>query len=401
MSAKRCVETRIVVVVALLLIASTLVAACGGSSDTDSGATTDTSTTESTQLVEGPPQAAVEDDRLHGAPIEELPARIQMLADTGVSVTRVGMWWRDIAQTEPGDATDPADPAYDFSRYDLIMRELSAHGISALISAYNTPEWAAGGFTPGINNEVNSQAPDAEAFGEFMGALATRYSGAFPAGGAALPRVDLFEIWNEGNLAGFLAPQTENGERVVLDNYADMAKAAYGRIKDANPQATVIAGVTGPRGKSNDANTGVEDWIAGMADRDVPMDAYSQHIYPVAAPKVETQAFPAWATIDRLTDAVDRLGDDLPIYVTESGYTTMVTPFRDEGATATEAEQAEYVRDLYSLPQVQTGRFPVIVWFNLQDNPGWPAGLIDINGRKKPSHAAFLEVTKGGAAATP
>jgi hypothetical protein len=43
----------------------------------------------------------------------------------------------------------------------------------------------------------------------------------------------------------------------------------------------------------------------------------------------------------------------------------------------------------------------VIVWFNLQDNPGWPAGLIDINGRKKPSHAAFLEVTKGGAAATP
>ncbi len=323
-----------------------------------------------------------------------------MLADTGVSVTRVGVWWRDIAASQPGDATNPADRAYDFERYDLIMRELATHEISALISVYNTPEWAAGGFTQGINKEVNAQAPEAEAFGEFMGALATRYSGEFQADGATLPQVDLFEIWNEGNLAGFLAPQTQNGERVVLDNYAAMAKAAYGQIKDANPQATVIAGVTGPRGKSNDANTGVEDWIAGMADRDVPMDAYSQHIYPVAAPKVATQAFPAWGTIDRLTEAVDRLGDDLPIYVTEAGYTTMVTPFRDEGATATETEQAQYVRDIYSLPQLQTGRFPLIVWFNLQDNPGWPAGLIDINGRKKPSHTAFLKAAKS-ASSTP
>ncbi|MDH3724473.1 MAG: hypothetical protein OER93_01835, partial [Thermoleophilia bacterium] len=381
----------------VMMAAISVLSACGGSDGGSAGATTDSPPTDSVPAASGP-RAAVEDDRLHGAPLTELPARIQMLADTGAAVTRVGVWWRDIAPTPPADPADPADPAYDFSRYDLIIRELASHGVSALVSVYNAPEWAAGSFTPGINDQVNAQAPDPDAFGAFMGALATRYSGSFEADGAALPTVDLFEIWNEGNLAGFLFPQTEKGERVVLDTYANMTRAAYDQIKDANPEATVIAGVTGPRGKSNERNTGVEDWIAGLADRDVPMDAYSQHVYPVAAPAVETEAFPAWATIDRLTRAVDRLGGDLPIYITEAGYTTMVTPFRDAGATATEAEQAQYVREIYSLPQLQTGRFPLVVWFNLQDNPGWPAGLIDINGRKKPSHAAFLDVAKGAAA---
>jgi hypothetical protein len=376
--------------IALLLLAvAILVTACGGSDD---GAASPT-TTGDTNAAPAVALPAVEDDRLHSAPLAELPKRVEMIAETGVSVTRIGAWWSDIAPTRPADPADPADSAYDFARYDLIVDELARHGVSALVSVYNTPAWAAGGFTPGINDQVNAQAPDPEAFGEFMGALAARYSGSFEAGGRTLPAVELFEIWNEGNLAGFLFPQTENGERVVLDTYASMAREAYERVKKANSDATVIAGVTGPRGKSNERNTGVEDWIKGLADRDVPMDAYSQHVYPVAAPNVETQAFPAWATLDRLTAAVDRLGSELPIYITEAGYTTMVTPFRDAGATATEQEQAQYVRDIFSLPALQTGRFPMVVWFNLQDNPGWPAGLIDIDGRKKPSHAAFVEVT--------
>lgn len=353
-----------------------------------------TPATESRKTAPATAFVSIQDDRIPVDPPETLPARVDMIAATGAKLARIDVFWRDIATTEPANPTDPTDPAYDFARYDTVVEGLADKGVRTMLSVYNSPDWSAGGFTQGITPVVNAQAPDPEDFGNFMKALATRYSGEFAANGATLPEVHHFEVWNEGNLAGFLFPQTENGDRVVLDRYAEMAKAAYPAIKEANDDAIVTAGVTGPRGRSNDRNTGVEDWIKGMADRDVPMDGYSQHLYPVAAPTQETEAFPAWATLSRLERAVDEISPNLPIYITEAGYTTMATPYRGAAATATEAEQATYLTEIYSLRSVASGRYKTITWFNLQDNPGWPAGLITLEGRKKPSYAAFTAIPK-------
>jgi hypothetical protein len=381
---------RTVASVCALLAAVALLAALAGCGGSDSASGSD-APTSSPAPVPAPPQVAVQDDRIAVIDPARLAERAQLIADTGASATRIDLFWRDVAPTEPADPTDPADPAYAFARYDAVLADLAERGIPAMLSVYNGPEWATGGtFTEGINAVINAQAPDPAAYGAFMQALAARYSGEFTADGVTLPAVELFEVWNEGNLSGFLSPQTANGERVVLDTYAEMTRAAYSGIKDANPDATVIAGVTGPRGRSSDTATGVEDWIAGLAERDAPLDAYSQHVYPVAAPTVPTEAFPAWSTLDRLEAAVDGIRPNLPIYITEAGYTTTETPYRDAAATATLEEQARYVEEIYTLPAVQTGRYPMIVWFNLQDNPGWPAGLLDIDGNPKPSYEAFV-----------
>ena len=88
------------------------------------------------------PIMALQDDALVNVRGPELEARLDALAATGVKVTRVDVLWGQVAPTRPRDARDPADPAYDWSRYDQIVRGLSARGIAIIMDFYWTPPWA-------------------------------------------------------------------------------------------------------------------------------------------------------------------------------------------------------------------------------------------------------------------
>lgn len=335
--------------------------------------------------------AAVQDDHLPVDPIDTIPDRLDMIAATGVTTTRVDLFWKDIAPSEPDRPSDPADPAYDFSRADLIMLGLAKHGITPIVSVYNAPRWATGG--PPSPGAINPNAPDPQDFAAFMGALAARYSGGFTSpGGEKLPEVRHYEIWNEPNLPLFFAPQYEGDVPVSLDAYAAMAKAAYPEIKKANADAVVIAGVGGPRSSTSPTGIGAMDWLRGLEERDIPLDAYSQHVYPAAAPLADTTVIPSWATIGRVLDALDAWKPGLPLYITEAGYTTATTPYRTEKVT--EDQQAEYLSQIYSLPQLRGDRVKAVVWFNLQDNANWPAGLMREDLSKKPSYDAFTQAVE-------
>jgi hypothetical protein len=80
----------------------------------------------------------------------------------------------------------------------------------------------------------------------------------------------------------------------------------------------------------------------------------------------------------------------MKLYVTEAGYTTAKTPFRDSGtAVVSLAKQRTFLNQLYNLPTVKSPRMAAVVWFNLEDNVNWPAGLLKEGGAKKPAWAAF------------
>ena len=365
----------------LLALAALLVAACG-----DDGGT---------GAADGP-VAAVQDDHLtHAAPTESLPERVAMVAETGVTATRVDVFWSTVAPERPRNPRDPDDPAYDWTRPDVIMRGMEDAGIDVIASVYSTPAWAVAGEDDEYPAAYNPNAPNADDFADFMHAFAARYRGDFaPAGGdGPLPAVRHIEVWNEPNLGGFLLPQVDaSGERVSIPAYAGMVRAAYPAIKDANPDAVVIVGVAGPRSSSSETGTGALEWLRGLRAEGVPLDAYSQHIYPATPPTAETDVVPTWRTVPRLLDELDGFGPDIPLYITEAGYTTETTPFRD--TRVTEEEQADYLIDMFSLEELQTPRVPVIVWFNLQDNRNWPAGLIREDLSRKPSYERFLEVVR-------
>ena len=349
--------------------------------------------------------AAVQDDHLPVDPIETIPDRIEMVAATGVTTTRVDIFWGKVARTRPADPRNPGDPAYDFSRPDLILQSFAARGITPIVSVYDTPDWTSGGLTqppgPLPDAAFNRLAPDPDDFGDFMAALATRYSGSFTSpGGEALPRVAHFEIWNEPNLSGFLlqpgwddeSPSVQQLTDARLDTYAAMVEAGYAGIKEADPEATVIAGVGGPRSSTSRTGVGAVEWLRGLVDRQIPLDAYSQHVYPAAPPLEETPVVPSWSTIGRFLGELDAFRPNLDLYITEAGYTTSATRFRE--TQVTEDEQADYLEQIYSLPQLRSERVKAVVWFNLQDNPDWPAGLLRGDGSRKPSYGRFLQVVE-------
>ncbi|MBJ7455313.1 MAG: cellulase family glycosylhydrolase [Thermoleophilia bacterium] len=337
--------------------------------------------------------AALQDDVLATASLSQIPERLELVKETKTKVARFDILWSLVAPNPPANAANPADPAYDWSRVDAVLSGLAAANITPIVSTYSTPTWAIAGRNDAQTTLYDPDAPTTASFGAFMKAVATRYSGTFtPAGAAApLPRVRHFEVWNEPNLKGFFRFNGASN----LSKYKGLVKAAYTNIKAANRNTIVIGGVGGPRSSNGNGNISARVWLNGLVgDKSVKFDAYSQHIYPSQGPLFNSRsyakAFPTWASLDQILATLDRKKKGMKLYITEAGYTTAVTPFRK--VKVTPANQALYLKQIFNLKTVKSARVAAVVWFNLQDNVNWPAGLINADGTKKPSYAAFRTV---------
>ena len=176
----------------------------------------------------------------------------------GASVVRIPVNWRDIvaASPPPGfQASDPADPAYDFARIDGSLRSAAAAGMQALLVVSHAPAFAEAPHRwpyayPG------SWAPSPAALHDFALALARRYDGSFPdplAPSRALPRVTLLQAWNEPNLPRYLEPQwVARGRRWSAFSpllYRQLLDAFYSGVKSAAPGDTVVAAGLAPEGE--------------------------------------------------------------------------------------------------------------------------------------------------------
>ena len=85
---------------------------------------------------------ALQDDQLHNLKGPALDARLDILKSSGTKVSRVDIIWAWVAPTRPADGTDPADPAYDWSKFDQMLTGLIARDITPMITFYWTPPWA-------------------------------------------------------------------------------------------------------------------------------------------------------------------------------------------------------------------------------------------------------------------
>src|SRR5512134_2522687 len=144
---------------------------------------------------------ALQDDHLAVTPEPGIEGRLDLLSSTGVRVTRVDVLWNEVAPSRPADGADPDDQAYRWSRYDQVADGLLRRGIAAIFNVYRTASWANGG-------RGYQWAPDERDYAAFMTALARRYDGATPdRDGRPHGPVEMFQAWNEPNLARFLRPQ--------------------------------------------------------------------------------------------------------------------------------------------------------------------------------------------------
>src|SRR5437764_5413466 len=115
---------------------------------------------------------------------------------TGASIIRTTVYWNKIAPSRPTSATNPFDPAYQFTDLDDFVRTATFNGMTVMLSIWGTPDWANGGKGP---NYAPTRLADFQAFAQ---AIARRYAGL----NAGYPFVGYYSIWNEPNLQQFLAP---------------------------------------------------------------------------------------------------------------------------------------------------------------------------------------------------
>jgi hypothetical protein len=177
---------------------------------------------------------------------------------TGASVVRIPVEWRYIVSPDPPagfDAADPASPAYDFAAVDAAVRDTVAAGLTPLLVVTRAPAFAE---APNRWRYAypGSWAPDPVAFGEFAAAVARRYDGSFRdplESGRALPRVRLYEAWNEPNLARYLEPQwvSVGGRWRAFSPllYRQLLNAFYAAVKAVAPSDVVLTAGVAPNGE--------------------------------------------------------------------------------------------------------------------------------------------------------
>jgi hypothetical protein len=179
------------------------------------------------------------------------------IAATGARIIRIPVDWRDRVEPDPPagfDARNPASPAYRFAILDAAVISAVSAGETPLLVVSHAPAFAEAPHRwdyayPG------SWAPSPAALQAFAAALARRYDGSFADPlheGRVLPRVRLFQAWNEPNLPRYLEPQwaVANGHWSAFSPllYRQMLNSFYAGIKSVQPTGVVVAAGIAPNG---------------------------------------------------------------------------------------------------------------------------------------------------------
>ena len=201
----------------------------------------------------------------------------------GVDTIRVNAIWARIAPerdstTKPNfNAADPAAyPADNWAALDALVRDTAARGLGLYVTITGpAPKWAS---TCGDRRTCN---PNAEEFKAFATAIGTRYSGTYggtpagggspgggglpiptttgigaaQAGGAALPRVARWSVWNEPNQGSWLSPQYTGSSKKPIPASARIYRgllyaALDGLGASGHGNDQILVGETAPIGRT-------------------------------------------------------------------------------------------------------------------------------------------------------
>jgi hypothetical protein len=226
--------------------------------------------------------------------------------ETNSSVFRFELSWRSTAYNRPANSSDQGDPAYDWTLPDRAARFARSIGAELEISTKCAPLWAQGANPPPVAAgtklcidvgapQSGSWKPDAIEFGKFGYALATRYDGlhADPLDpGQKLPKVRLYEAWNEPNLKMFLSPQcshgsilpggrcSSKGKLVGPSDFVKLLNSFYDGVKAAQPDALVAIG-------------GLSSGSASSQGREIPPQAFLRSVLCLSGTRPPFTASPS------------------------------------------------------------------------------------------------------------
>ncbi len=370
----------------------------------------------------------------------------------GTQTVRAFVYWNLVApeptstRVPPGfDGTDPSRYTSDgWDRYDGLVRAAQARGMSVILTPTSpAPAWAS--TCRGSVATRQTCRPDPAKFGAFVRALGTRYSGTYADendGGATLPRVTRWGLFNEPNVGRWITPQfVRKGRRLVPTSpaiYRGLAVAAIASLRSTGHGADqILLGETAPIGNTTGpivtrpvaTATFWRDLLCidrsghnlrGSAAREqgctrppkLLATAIAHHPYirggsraPLTRPRADeiTIANPSrLKTILAQGAARGRLARRLPIYYTEFGFQTN-PPDRSLGVKL--SRQGSYLSQS-DLLAYRDSSVKGIAQYLLRDDRelnGFQSGLEFNDGRHKPGYDAYrfpVWVTRKGVSVT-
>ena len=363
----------------------------------------------------------MDDQLLLGASDSSVAKSMSTFRVLGADRVRISAFWSHIAPSPTGlrrprgfDPSDPFDRRYRWADLDRVVGAAASQGVRVMISISTPgPFWATA--SPRRRNGVLRPKP-AE-FAAFAHAVAARYR--FVA--------DQYGILNEPNQGAWLQPQSDRRGPVAPHLYRALARAAYPRIKFADPDSVALLGELAPSGRDDPGATRPIRPLRflrsmGCVDsrfrrvrsgrcrgfRAAPADAIGHHPYSVLlrpdqrSPKRDDAAMGDWRALLRTLDRVRaRRGiasrkRRLDVYYTEFGYQTdPPDPFSGIplGRQDRYLQEAAYfawrtprVRALnqFRLSDGRLGRRGTVEQFR-----EFQSGLLFAGGRAKPSLATF------------
>ncbi len=192
-----------------------------------------------------------------GSDLNNPAGAFQEFRQLGANAVRVVIPWaavapRPTAKKKPNfNATDPnAYPAANWAPFDAIMKTAAADGITVdLTISGGAPRWAEATppAAPGQNAAFISWKPNAAAYGQFVRAVGTRYSGHFTPKGASgtVPAVHVWALYNEPNFGEDLGPQAINDSTVLTAPmyYRGLVNQGYNALKaTGHAKNTILIG---------------------------------------------------------------------------------------------------------------------------------------------------------------
>jgi hypothetical protein len=335
---------------------------------------------------------------------------LQRSADVGAGIIRLDPGWAVIAPAEPPaafDARNPADPAYNWSRADAAIRAAAASGLEVLFTFSRAPSWAEGDGRP-RNAVAGSWKPRVRAVADFSRAAATRYSGAFPDPlhpGQMLPRVRLWQVWNEPNLSQYLSPQwtRRRGRHKPASpgHYRRMLNAAYGEIKAVHSGNVVGTAGTAPYGDPRPGGPRIMPvrFLRSLLAKRTRLDALAHHPYGVRGPTSHSlnrddAAVPDVNKLARVLHRAQRKGkvsrSHKRLWVTEISWDSR--PPDPNGVSA--ARHARWLEQSFYVLWRQ--KVDLVTWFQVRDQArgrgyqyGNQSGVYLRDGTPKPALQAF------------
>jgi hypothetical protein len=304
--------------------------------------------------------------------------------DTQSSWLRNGIDWSSV---EPANV---APSEYRWGVADQVVRAAVQNCANMIITIAGTPDWA----TTGNQHSPYKTTYQGE-FIEFVQALVERYDGDKNNDAPGGMIVNYWELYNEPD--GAASP---NGGGWGNDpaRYADMLKAIYPVVKEANPNAQVVFGGIAYDNFTSTGGLFVREFfnnvlVALEPDAGKYFDIMNVHYYPFVGHRVNWSKTDSSGLVEKVNSVNEIMADHhitKPMMITEIGWHSG----GPDSNPSNEDFQARHVVQM-SAQSMALGAVATI-WWTLQDLGGypWKTGILRPDASIKVSYVVYQEAVR-------